>query len=280
MRYLPRAPYPPPPSDLDTSLTSRPRHISGLALLRGVFLSTGNARSASDLSLITAGAAFILLFGVSTLLAYTIVYLVGRLVPQVPLVAIYTYTLPITYPDPYVGWRIGVHGIRFVSFLALLRFSPIAGYHGAEHKVVNAIEQTGSLDEEVVRKMPRQHMRCGTNLLAGLAPLLLELTPDVNMTPLTLVILLVVGLLLRREIGYVVQSVFTTREPSPGQLRAGIESGRRLWKRWLDTPPRPTAPIERLWGRGLPQVALGLAIGVVGLQYASMLAFWLLRQGL
>ncbi len=281
MRYLPRAPYPPPPSDPDTSLTSRPRHISGLALLRGVFLSTGSARSASDLSLISAGAAFILLFGVSTLLAYIIVYILGRLVPHVPLVWIYTtYTLPVSYPDPYVGWRIGVHGIRFLSFLALLRFSPIAGYHGAEHKVVNAIEQTGSLDEEVVRKMPRQHMRCGTNLLAGLAPVLLELTPDVHMSPLTLAILLGVGLLLRREIGYVVQTVFTTREPSPEQLRAGIESGRRLWKRWLDTPPRPTAPIERLWGRGLPQIGLGLSIGVVGLHYASMLVFWLLRQGL
>lgn len=280
MRYLPRAPYLPAPTDSDASLTSRPRHISGLALLRGVFLSSGSARSASDLSLVTAGAAFILLFGISTLLAYAIVYFVGRLVPQVPLVAIYTYTLPVTYPDPYLPWRIGVHAVRFASFLALLRFSPIAGYHGAEHKVVNAIEQTGSLDEEIVRKMPRQHVRCGTNLLAGLAPVLLELTPDVNMSLPTLAILLVVGLLLRREIGYVVQTVFTTKEPSPQQLRVGIESGRTLWKRWLDTPPRPTAPIERLWGRGLPQVGLGLAIGVVGLQYASMLVFWLLRHGL
>jgi hypothetical protein len=280
MRYLPRAPYPPPPSDLDTSLTSRPRHISGLALLRGVFLSTGSARSASDFSLITAGAGFILLFGVSTVLAYGVVYVLGRALPQVPLVAIYTYTLPVTYPDPYVAWRIGVHAIRFAAFLALLRLSPIAGYHGAEHKVVNAIEQTGSLDEDVVRKMPRQHMRCGTNLLAGLAPLLLELTPDVNMSPATLVILLIVGLLLRREIGYVVQTVFTTKEPSTRQLRAGIESGRQLWKRWINTPPHPTAPVERLWGRGLPQLGLGLCLGILGLHYASMLAFRLLVQGL
>jgi len=246
----------------------------------GVFLSTGGARSASDFSLVSAGTAFILLFGASTLLAYGVVYALGRVLPDVPLVAIYTYTLPVAYPDPYVGWRIGVHVVRFVAFLALLRLSPIAGYHGAEHKVVNAIEQTGSLDEEVVRKMPRQHMRCGTNLLAGLAPMLLELTPDVNMTPATLAVLLVVGLLLRREIGYVVQTVFTTREPSRAQLRAGIESGKRLWKQWIDTPPLPTAPADRLWGRGLPQLGLGLCVGIVALHYASLLAFWLLRQGL
>jgi hypothetical protein len=280
MRYLPRAPYLPPPADADTSLTSRPRHISGLALLRGVFLSTGTARSASDASLIAAGAAFILLFGASTVLAYSVVYALGKLLPDVPLVAIYTYTLPAGYPDPYVGWRIGVHAIRFLAFLTLLRFSPIAGYHGAEHKVVNAIEQTGRLDEEIVRKMPRQHMRCGTNLLAGLAPMLLELTPDVNMSPITLVGLLAAGLIFRREIGYVVQTVFTTREPSLNQLRQGIESGKRLWKRWIDTPPRPTAPVERLWGRGLPQVGLGLCIGVAALHYGNILIFWLLRQGL
>lgn len=278
MRYLPRAPYLPPPSD--TSLTSRPRGISGLALLRGVFLSTGTARSSSDVSLIGSGAAFIVLFGASTLLAYVIVYLLGRLLPQVPLVAIYTYSLPVGYPDPYVPWRIAVHAIRFLAFLTILRLSPIAGYHGAEHKVVNAIEQTGSLDEDVVRKMPRQHMRCGTNLLAGMAPLLLELTPDVNMSLPTLVLLLIVGVALRRQIGYVVQTVFTTREPSPGQLRAGIESGKRLWQRWINTPPRPTAPAERLWGRGLPQVGVGLFIGLAVLHYGSTLMFWLLRQGL
>jgi hypothetical protein len=100
------------------------------------------------------------------------------------------------------------------------------------------------------------------------------------MSPGALVILLAAGLLLRREIGYVVQTVFTTKEPSAQQLRAGIESGRRLWKRWINTPPRPTAPVERLWGRGLPQIGLGLCIGVLGLHYASMFVFRLLTQGL
>ncbi|MBM3472453.1 MAG: DUF1385 domain-containing protein [Armatimonadetes bacterium] len=278
MRPVLQAPYLPPPPEYTE--TPRPDRISGLALLRGVFLSTGRVRSATDSGLIAAGAGFIVLFSVSSLVAYTIVYLAGKLIAAVPLVAIYTYTQPPAYPDPYVGWRIAVHGVRFLAFLSLLRLSPIAGYHGAEHKVVNAIEQTGGVEENVVRRMPPQHLRCGTNLLAGIAPLLLAFTPDVRMSPWLLLGLLVVGVTFRRQIGWVVQTVFTTKEPSPAQLRAGIESGRTLLERWRNTPPRPDSPIERLWRRGLPQVGLGLAVGTAIMHYGDFAVYWLMRQGL
>jgi len=278
MRSFLRGPYPEPRDD--ALLTSRPPHISGLALLRGVFLSTGLVRSATDIGLVTAGAGFILLFGASTLLAYSVVYLVERLLQgSVPLVAMYTYALPATYPDPYLPWRIGLHAIRFLAFLTMLRLSPISGYHGAEHKVVNAIEVAGTLDEDVVRRMPRQHIRCGTNLLAGLAPLLLALMPDVRLDGLTLLALLAVGFLVRRPVGYLVQSIFTTKEPTPAQLRAGMESGRVLVERWRTTPERPTSPAERLWARGLPQMLIGLGVGVACMRGGDMLWYWLLCRG-
>jgi len=245
-----------------------------------VFLSTGEVRSASDRALVAAGAGFILLFCASTLLAYVVVYLLGRLIPDVPLVAIYTYSEPVNIPDPYLGWRIGVHFIRFLAFLTLLRLSPVAGYHGAEHKVVNAIEQSGTVDEATVRRMPPQHLRCGTNLLAGIAPVLLAFTPDVAMPAWLLAGLLLIGFVLRRQIGWVVQTVFTTKEPSPGQLRRGIESGRVLLERWRDTPPRPDSIADRLWRRGLPQVMVGLGLGSAIMHYGGMAVYWLLRLGL
>ena len=278
MRLVLQAPYLPPPSEYPE--TPRPDRISGLALLWGVFLSTGKVRSASDRALIAAGAGFVVLFSVSALVAYSVVYFAGRLITGVPLVAIYTYTQPAGYPDAFVGWRIAVHAVRFLAFLTLLRLSPIAGYHGAEHKVVNAIEQTGGVDEDVVRRMPPQHLRCGTNLLAGIAPLLLAFTPDVRMPPWLLVGLLVAGITFRRQIGWVVQTVFTTKEPSPRQLRAGIESGRTLLERWRSTPPQLDSPIERLWRRGLPQVLIGLAIGTAITHYGDFAVYWLLRLGL
>jgi hypothetical protein len=278
MRPLLQAPYLPPPPEYPE--TPRPEHISGLALLRGVFLSTGRVRSATDGALIAAGAGFIVLFSVSTLLAYAVVYLAGKVIPSIPLVAIYTYTDPVTYPDPHIGWRLAVHAVRFLAFLTLLRFSPTAGYHGAEHKVVNAIEQTGGVEEEVVRRMPPQHLRCGTNLLAGIAPVLLAFLPDIAMPPWLLLSLLIVGIALRRQIGWVVQTVFTTKEPSPRQLRAGIESGRRLLERWRSTPPGPESMADRLWQRGLPQVLIGLAIGTALTHYGDGVVYWLIRLGL
>lgn len=278
MRPALQAPYLPLPPDYPG--TPRPDRISGLALLRGVFLSTGRVRSASNGALMAAGAGFILLFSLSALLAFAVVYALGRLLPTVPLVAIYTYAEPLSYPDPYLGWRIGVHAIRFLAFLTLLRLSPVSGYHGAEHKVVNAIEQTGTVDEEVVRRMPPQHLRCGTNLLAGIAPLLLAFSPDIQMPAWMLAGLLVVGFTLRRQIGWVVQTVFTTKEPSAEQLRAGIASGRLLLERWRTTPVGPDSLAERLWRRGLPQVLIGLAVGTALTHYGDAALLWLLQRGL
>ncbi|MGQ9732578.1 MAG: DUF1385 domain-containing protein [Candidatus Zipacnadales bacterium] len=279
MRYRFQVPYLSPPAD-SLEVLPRPDHISGLALLRGVFLSAGNVRSGSDGQLVAAGIGFIMIFSCSTLLAYIAVYLLGRLLPDIPLVAIYTYAEPVTLPDPYLGWRIGVHLIRFLAFLIMLRISPIAGNHGAEHKVVNAIEQTGSVDEEVVRRMPPQHLRCGTNLLAGIAPVLLAFTPDVAMPAWLLAVLLFFGMMFRQQIGWVVQTVFTTKEPSPAQLRRGIESGRRLLEEWRAAPLRPTSIAERLWHRGLPQMVVGLACGSVILHLGSRVVYWALKLGL
>jgi hypothetical protein len=95
-----------------------------------------------------------------------------------------------------------------------------------------------------------------------------------------LIVLLAVGITFRRQIGWVVQTVFTTKEPSPTQLRTGIESGRTLLERWRTTPWRPDSPLERLWRRGLPQLVVGLAVGSVIAHYGDIGVFWLLRQGL
>jgi hypothetical protein len=78
----------------------------------------------------------------------------------------------------------------------------------------------------------------------------------------------------------VVQTVFTTKEPSPRQLRAGIDSGRRLLERWRSTPPGPESMADRLWRRGLPQVLIGLAIGTALTHYGDGVVYWLMRLGL
>src|SRR5438045_9774567 len=41
----------------------------------------------------------------------------------------------------------------------------VFGYHGAEHKAINAMEQGDPLDVEHVRRASRVHTRCGTGFL-------------------------------------------------------------------------------------------------------------------
>ncbi len=278
MRNWPLSPYP-YPSPAETPFP-RPRHISGLALLRGVFLSTGAVRSAKDLALVTAGMGFLGMFAFSTLLAYTMIYALGQIVPSANLVGLYTFTAFPTGEAADTTWRIVVYGIRFLAFLIVLRISPVAGYHAAEHKVVNAIEQTGSLDESVVRAMPKEHARCGTNLLPAMWPMLIQFLPDVQLDWGLVVLLTIAAYTFRLYIGWVLQAVFTTKEPSRKQLLAGIESGRQLIQRWQTKPEYIEIPAHRLWVRGMPQVLTGLILGSIGLGYAERLFLALVSYGL
>jgi len=267
------------PSPAAALPTFGPPRISGLALLGGVFLSTGQVKSASSLHLIGTIVALILLVGASSFFAFVIVWLLDQLsvAGSVSLVAVFVAGTPAggsTY------WVLLVAFIRVVCFLAALRLTPFAGYHAAEHKVVNAIERVGSLDPETVRRMPRQHPRCGTNLFPVLAPLMLWLVIGNPMSPALLLALVAFGFWLRHPLGYALQTVFTTREPSARQLRAGIASGRRLLSLWSTTPPRRLSTAAALWQRGLPQALMGMAIGLQASRWADHLLLRLWTWGL
>lgn len=72
------------------------------------------------------------------------------------------------------GWlNIVVEGairlLLLVGYLYLIGRVPdiqrVFGYHGAEHKAINAMEQGDPLDVEHVRKASRVHTRCGTGFM-------------------------------------------------------------------------------------------------------------------
>ena len=72
------------------------------------------------------------------------------------------------------GWlNIVVEGVirlaLLVGYLYLIGFVPdiqrVFGYHGAEHKAINAMESGEPLDVEHVRRASRVHTRCGTGFL-------------------------------------------------------------------------------------------------------------------
>src|SRR5690606_10053933 len=140
------------------------------------------------------------------------------------------------------------HFSELLLFLVLLRLQPLSGYHAAEHMVVHAIEQNEPLEPDTVSRMPRVHPRCGTNIAVALGLFLgifsMEWLFDQEVRVL---IGLLTALFFFRPIGAFVQSVFTTRPPTPRQIQAGVDAGRQLLERYQTGTPRSNSPLARIW---------------------------------
>jgi len=249
--------YVPP---LSEPVARRPR-ISGTAVVGGVHLSTGNYGTAPPLRLFLSGVTIALLLGLGMALTFVEAWLLDRLLGT----SIASSLLGLA--SPAVGGRSAVLAQSLLSvlplfnFLVMLRLSPLAGYHAAEHKVVAAIEAHGDLTWSEVLAMPRAHPRCGTVLLFGILPTMLVAYPLWRANPLLAVLVGVVGWVLRYHVGYLIQQHFTTKPPTPEQLRAGIEAGRKLLYYWGSNPERVVPPALNLWIRGMPQLIAGVIVG-------------------
>ena len=225
--------------------TLRPERIGGMATPFGVYLTTTH---------LAAGAGFFGLF--ATGLALTIVN--------------WLLAVGLHHAQIAAGWIL--HPaleavVALALFLVLLRLSPLSGYHAAEHQTVNAIERGEALDPDVVALMPREHPRCGTNLVALLfgAQLLL---PLLAREPLWL---LPAGALLYlswRRIGTWLQRTLTTRPANRAQLQAGIQAGRALLAAYAASPGHRARPWRRLWNLGFLQVLAGALAALAVLETA------------
>jgi Predicted metal-dependent enzyme len=259
--------------------------IGGMATPLGVYLTNGVASAgAGGLGLALTGALLFTLF----LLANWLV-IGGMWWAQERFgVPLYSY-----YNSPFAGqWFLlsDVMGLVlrssiFVVFLLLMRLLPIAGTHAAEHMVVHAIERGEPLTLEVVRRMPRVHPRCGTNLVAGIA-LFLGLSkafqfgaPDGDARDFALLMALLFTLLFWRSFGAFLQWVATTKPPTDRQLLQAIRVGEELLRKARPlsgaTPPFGL----RLLHSGLLQILLG-AWGLMAILYLleSLLGITLIVQ--
>jgi len=253
-----------------------PPRISGTAMPHGVFLSTGTASTASAPSLVLTGFAIVALGGLSLVPTYIVAWLLEQVV-GVPLASV---ALQIGGPaDPWTSAlaRVVVNVLSFFTFLVVLRASPLAGYHAAEHMTVHAIEHFGLEGwQQHVPSMPRAHMRCGSNLLSGVLPAMLVGAPLISVAAPLALLVAVLGWLGRHRLGFALQQWFTTKPPTPRQLAAGIGSGERLMRQWLADPTPALSRAKRLWLRGMPQMVAGLAMAVWLLEpLAERLHVWL-----
>lgn len=242
----------------------RPPSVGGMATPLGVFLTTGShSGGAGALGLILTGVSMSVMIAIASLVSYVLMQLfthltgmrVDLMLDSVPLA-----TTMSVYDLPYYISAV----LRSVIFLALLRFSPLSGYHAAEHMTVHAIERGESLTPEVVSQMPRVHPRCGSNILAiaGVFMIVAE-TIGAEAAVFAAVLVVVLGW---RKIGGFLQSAITTKTPSEKQLASGIAAGKEVMERFQANPGYQAFGFQRILNIGFLQTLLGMMVSF-GLLY-------------
>ena len=209
----------------------RPAMVGGLATPFGVYLTSGNVSAGAPwYGLVGSGAATFGMFVAAMLLT----------------TAAGSHGLPAAWELPLSA---GV-------FLLLMRLSPLSGIHGAEHQVVHAIEREESLVPEVVRRMPRVHPRCGTNLVAGFGVFLaIRSIPGIG--DAGIVLSAVAALAFAMPLGSILQRFVTTSRPTDRQLAQAIRAGEALLLANATAHRARPTPLRRIWSMGVLQIAAG-----------------------
>lgn len=230
----------------------RPAAIGGMATPLGVYLTTGSISGG-------AGSIGLYLTGISLGIMMILAKLIGdRLVIKLNTLAMHSLPPQLSAKIASMGIYDLVTAILSIGImLMLLRLSPLAGYHAAEHMTVHAIEHGEDLSPDIVRRMPRVHPRCGTNLLAALSVFMLITSQfGGEMAALVAVLVVIVG---RKALGDWMQSVFTTKPPSDRQLANGIAAGEEILRRFHEHPNRQVYGFARIWNMGFLQAAAGMS---------------------
>jgi len=246
----------------------RPPMVGGMATPLGVYLTTGGASGGvGTLGLAATGMFSFALSTVSTVALAAVGRLAGAAVHATPWLSDLRNAAVAAVPQPVVdSFTLSVpYAVEFGLFLFLLRLSPLARYHAAEHQVVHAIERGEPLLPGAVKQMPRVHPRCSTNLVAAGLILWLTLTA---LTPLTgpelawaVAAFLAVGLW--KHAGPWLQDRFTTQPAGDREIESAIRAAREVLDAHGRAPDARPKATQRLWRMGFAQIFLGAGAGLL-----------------
>lgn len=229
--------------------------IGGMATPFGVYLTAAGVR---------AGAGPIALVATGMLLSSLILggAFLGEWLAELASSALGLQATP--------SWMINVFPL--LIFMAALRSIPLAGTHAAEHKVVHALENGEPLELEVVKRMPRVHPRCGTNLAVGLSLFLgLAGWQWTAVEQWRILVAMLATLILWRPFGNLMQLVVTTKPPSERQLLNGIAAGRELIRNVQAHRRQRRTVWQRIMASGMLHVMAGSALVVALVQLVAWL---------
>lgn len=225
-----------------------PPMIGGMATPFGVYLTCGTAKGGvSYWALVATGAMLSFLFmGADLIFAY--------IYPFLPRNAFFDATQS---------------GYVILIFMIAMRSLPLAGTHAAEHMVVHALERGEALKADVVKRMPRVHPRCGTNLavglmmFGGLAGLDLRLPPEYQEVQWLFAAL--ITFLTYKKLGGLVQLFITTRPPNEKQIKSGIFAADDLLENYGKTRRNNASVGQRILNMGFLHVMAGaFAVTILG----------------
>ncbi|MCE5199634.1 MAG: DUF1385 domain-containing protein [Armatimonadota bacterium] len=236
--------------------TLRPPSVGGMATPLGVYLTTGShTGGAGSFGLFLTGiwlgsmmiAASLIVGGLQSLIMKLTHLPLSAMLASTPIPRMFNlYDLPM-----YISMALTV-----IIFLVLLRLSPLAGYHAAEHMTVHAIEAGEALQPEIVSRMPRVHPRCGTNLLAAMSVFtLLVSRASSDVAVLVAIVVVIIGW---RTVGGWMQQYITTKTPNQRQLKNGIAAGNEVLDHFQQRPNYQPVGFQRVWNMGFIQTAAGM----------------------
>lgn len=215
--------------------------VGGMATPYGVYLTNGVVSGGPNKwALVVTGAIMSLLFHLSA----TLVLLVQNNLPNS------LQHNPITETASQLLWM-------FLFFVGL-RSLPLAGTHGAEHMVVHALERGEELLPDVVKRMPRVHPRCGTNLAVGAMVFLgvFSITA-IKDEQLRLLLAILLTVILWQPLGSLFQLFVTTKPPTDSQVKDAIRAAEQLKQTQNTAISRPANIFMRLLMSGMFQVMFG-----------------------
>jgi hypothetical protein len=229
----------------------RPALIGGMATPFGVYLTGGGARGGvGNWALMSTGVYM-------AVLLLTAAVVSDWLLSLVPWEGVMPHWLS------WLSEKQVAALLLYALFALFFRLSWVTGFHAAEHQVVHVLEAGEDLVPETVRRKPRVHPRCGTNLVAAVMIMSFfwesRLLEGAQPLPAMLV-----TLFLWRRVGGWLQQYITTRPASPRQLESGIRAARQLLDQFQRRGAVPQGPFLRIWNMGLLQVLSGWAT-VIGL---------------
>lgn len=229
----------------------KPRSLGGLATPLGVYITDGKHQAgAGNLGLFLTGVSLggiIFFVQLASLLALGGTDLEEVSTRYIPLILIAQISL----------------------FLLILRITPLVRIHAAEHQTINAIEKGMPLTVETVKSQPKEHVRCGTNLMVliiGIQLIIIIYASYLTaISPLLQFIFLIIGFSFIfsywRKGGMLLQKYFTTVKAPEKYILSGIKAGEEiLRKNKEDTKPDSASIFTKIWNMGIVQIITGFIL--------------------